>query len=138
MARIGVEFRFAHNLQVRLSRVVFMHNRAGVLVLAFVLCCSAFATEMDIEIVSPRGGESYLAGQTQYIRLAATTKFKFIQIDFSRDGGATFTSLGSINNTGPANTRNLLAFPVQGPAAVNCQIRATAVQGKTTGSGTSG
>ncbi len=93
---------------------------------------------MDIEIDSPRGGETYLAGQAQFIRLAATTKFKFIQIDFSRDGGATFISLGSINNTGPANTRNLFAFPIQGPASVNCQIRATAVQGKTTGHGISG
>ncbi|MEI6236712.1 MAG: DUF1566 domain-containing protein [Planctomycetota bacterium] len=116
-----------------------MQNRFAFFVVAFALLCTPFLfAATDIEIVSPRGGETYLAGQSQLIRLAATTKFKLVQIDLSRDGGTTFTPLGSINNAGAANTRNMLTFAIQGPASVNCRIRATATQGKINGIGVSG
>lgn len=100
------------------------------IVLAFVsllLAVSVCGASAPVVITSPRGGEIFVIGQTQYVRLADATKFKSVRIELSRDGGATYSVLGVIDNTVPKPNRNVLQFQVTGPVANNCVIRATGI-----------
>jgi len=113
-----------------------MFNRAAALL--FMCICSSTLFGAGITITSPHGGEFFLVGQTQYVRLADNTRFKSIQIEISKDAGATWSMLGVINNSGPMENRNVLQFQVTGPSALNCAIRATAVPQSKNGSSTTG
>lgn len=57
------------------------------------------ATEQPITIEKPSGGELYQPGATQVILLDPKTKAKQVLIELSRDGGGTFETLGTIDNT---------------------------------------
>ena len=109
--------------------------------IAMALCLSIWASiafGAGITITSPHGGEFYLVGQTQFVRLADNTRFKSIRIELSRDAGITWSSLGVIDNTVSVDNRNVLQFPVTGPSAPNCVIRATAIPPGKTGTSTTG
>ncbi|HLX60303.1 MAG TPA: hypothetical protein VKX17_03375 [Planctomycetota bacterium] len=82
-----------------------------------------------LQITSPKGGELYLVGESQQV--VVTSKFKSVTIQLSRDGGATFTDLGIIDNTVKDKTLlNILKYTVPGPTAANCIIRASGVTTK--------
>ena len=102
----------------------------GLFILGIVLCSTvslpAVAAQAGISITSPAGGEVYVVGQNQFVRLAPTTRAKSVAIEISRDGGVTFSMLGTINNTVKDITkRNVLQFVITGPVTNNCVIRAT-------------
>jgi hypothetical protein len=96
-----------------------------------LLCCELAAAAPTITVEAPRGGEVYGIGQAQKVLLGAKTRAKSVVVELSRDGGATYSVLGTINNTLPDRTqRNLLAWTVTGPGSGNCLVRATGVVGK--------
>src|SRR5438874_1327900 len=116
-----------HRIESRIFRYSQLLALLVVVGAASVQPANAAATML--EITSPRGGEVYLVGQTQQVRL--TSKFKSVTIELSRDGGATFTQLGIIDNAVKDMTlRNLLKYTVAGPPATNCIIRARGVTTK--------
>lgn len=97
-------------------------------IVGLLLCSGAIAAVPVLEFTSPRGGEAYIVGQGQTVRL--NSKLKSVAIELSHDGGATFTALGTIDNLVKDKTqRNLLKFTVQGPTSANCVMRA---RGQTT------
>jgi hypothetical protein len=83
------------------------------------------ATVTPVAIISPHGGEVYVEGQNQTVTLGSKTKYKAVTIELSRDGGATWATLGTINNT--SKSKNILPFTVAAPPSGNCVIRATGV-----------
>jgi N-acetylneuraminic acid mutarotase len=97
--------------------------------LAVCLLSAGLQAGQSITIASPRGGEFFLVGQTQVVRLDDRTKFKSVGVELSRDGGTTFESLGTIDNAGDKSKRNALSFTVTGPASGNCVVRVRAALG---------
>lgn len=89
-----------------------------------VLSGCAWASAPALDFASPRGGEVFVVGQKQFVKLAS--KFKSIVVELSRDGGGTFEALGTIDNTvKDATKHNVLSFTVSAPATANGVIRAT-------------
>jgi hypothetical protein len=86
------------------------------------------ATPAPVTIVTPAGGEFYIVGSKQRVRLDAKTRSKSIAIELSIDGGVTFSAyLGTIDNTAKDKSkRNLLEFNVPATPSGNCLLRATA------------
>ncbi|HLX62752.1 MAG TPA: hypothetical protein VKX17_15855 [Planctomycetota bacterium] len=115
-----------------------MFNRIVLASLALLLGCAVNGATASVVITTPHGGEIFVIGQTQYVRLADTTKFKSVRIELSRDGGATFAVLGVIDNTVPKPNRNVLQFQVAGPVSNNCVIRATGISPTVPGTGLTG
>lgn len=97
-------------------------------VFAVCVVSAGLQAGQSITIASPRGGEFFLVGQSQFVRLDDRTRFKSVRVELSRDGGATFELLGTIDNS-VKDKRNLLAFTVSGPASGNCVVRVKAVLG---------
>lgn len=94
---------------------------------------TAHAGTPTIVFESPRGGEVYGLGQAQKVRLGSKTRAKTVKIELSRDGGATFELLGTVDNTvKDKEQRNILSFTVSGTSSSNCVIKATGTVGKTT------
>jgi len=98
-------------------------------VFSMCLMSAGLQAGQSITIASPRGGEFFLVGQTQVVRLDDRTKFKSVGVELSRDGGTTFESLGTIDNAGDKAKRNALSFTVTGPASGNCVVRVRAALG---------
>src|SRR5437868_14765028 len=97
----------------------------------------AAAAPAPIDVLTPAGGEFYVVGTEQKVRLNSKTKSKSVVIQLSTDNGASFpTTLGTINNTDKDKTkRNVLPFTVPNLPSGQCVIRALGVEG---GSGRSG
>lgn len=97
---------------------------------AFTALRGAGAAVAPLELVTPRGGEVYLVGQSQQIRVNG--RLKFVTLQLSRDGGATFIELGAINNTliKDKTLQNLYKYTVTGPSASNCIVRARGLTAK--------
>src|SRR6185295_7839821 len=72
------------------------------------------ATAKPVVIFTPMGGEFFVVGTTQKVRLDPKTRNKMVTIELSTDGGTTFpTQLGVINNTEKDKTKhNVLSFVV--------------------------
>ncbi len=88
---------------------------------------AARATAAPIVFLAPLGGENYFVGQSQIVLLDARTRAKSVTLEISRDGGTTFTALGTIDNTTADKTlHNRLAFTVSGSGSIHCKLRATA------------
>jgi len=103
----------------------------GVWAFTLLGCGTVWAATRAITFVKPSGGETYTVGQAQQVRLDPKTKAKTVTIELSRDGGATWVPLGTIDNTvKDASARNALPFQVTAPASANCVIRATDPSGK--------
>ncbi len=87
-----------------------------------VQCTAVFAGQARLSIETPRGGEFFVVGQQQYVRVAS--RLKSVDVALSRDGGQTFENLGTISATATDLTkRNSLAWTVAGPASNACVIR---------------
>lgn len=98
-------------------------------------CCFAAAAR-PVVIVTPAGGEFFVIGSQQRVRLDPKTKAKSVTLELSRDGGTTFTALGTINNAVKDKTqRNVFTFTVTAPVSSQCVIRATADGVSSTSSG---
>ncbi len=96
------------------------------------------AKDWPIVIEKPSGGEVYFPGQSQAVVLGSKTKAKTVLIELSRDGGQSFETLGTIDNTIKNRAaRNRLNWTVTEPFAVNAIIRATSADSRKLGSGTS-
>jgi hypothetical protein len=113
------------NFRTRISHV---GCAIGLLVGLALTGSRAHAASATLAFESPRGGEVFLIGLRYEVRV--TSRSKSVQIDLSRDGGATYTALATIDNTAKDRTRNTAAFTVTGPASSNCVMRATAAGGK--------
>jgi len=95
----------------------------GTLSALLLLSAPAFAGQPRLVIESPRGGEYYVEGQTQQVRVS--TRIRKVIVELSRDGGATYKSLGVIDNTVPdVSARGLLSWAVTAPPSKLCVIRA--------------
>lgn len=103
----------------------------GVLTL---MALSTGAAAQSLSFVSPNGGEVYVIGQTQFVRING--RFKAVQIELSTDGGATFAPLGTLDSSKP--TQNALTYTINGPSSTTCVIRATTTVGKNTLTAVSG
>lgn len=96
-----------------------------------VLSSPLGAATAPIIMSSPQGGEAYLIGQRQYVRLAEKTRYKLLTAELSRDGGTTYEALGQINNAvKDKSLMNVLAFTVTTPASSRCLVRVTAATTK--------
>jgi len=78
------------------------------------------------ELDAPRGGETYVVGSTQIVRVAPSA-YNGTTAELSRDGGKTFTAIGPIDG---ADWRGSLVWTVTGPASEACVIRLTSSNGK--------
>ena len=106
--------------------LTFQRGAVSFLILCMAISAQA-ATVPPIQFVSPGGGELYIAGQQETVRLDPKTRAKSVLIELSYDSGATFVTLGTINNMVKDKTKlNMLAFTVSGPGSSQCKIRATA------------
>lgn len=90
------------------------------------VACNALHAAAVIDFESPAGGELFVVGQTQFVRLSAKTRYKRVTIELSRNGGQTFEALGEIDNSVARQSRNFLQFQVTGAASSRCVIRASA------------
>src|SRR4051812_13758747 len=70
-----------------------------IFVLLFAVTHANAAAVAAPVIVSPAGGEFYVAGSQQRVRLDPKTRAKSVLVELSVDGGTTFSALGSIDNT---------------------------------------
>lgn len=101
-------------------------------ILLFALSSFA-ATTQPIVFDSPEGGEVYLLGTDQLVKLNKKTRVKEVTIALSRDGGATWEDLGVINKRNKDKTlRQILPWTVTGPTSSNCLLRASGLFRKTT------
>lgn len=109
------------------------------LLIAISSTASWAAQSTSIIIDTPRGGEVYAPGQQQTVVLNAKTRAASVLIELSRDGGATFETLGTVNNKvkGLAD-RNRLTWIASFPATTNGIIRATSTDAHHPGKGVSG
>lgn len=112
------------------QRYIVGHAVIVSLVIMATIVTTAAASQTAISITAPLGGEVFIEGQTQFVRVA--TKAKSVLIEISRDGGTTFSALGTISNSvKDVSKRNVLPFIVSGPDSTTCVIRAggTAISG---------
>ncbi len=68
-------------------------------------------------LTAPDGGEQWLAGDNEQITWTSPGGAGDVVIEISRDGGATWTVLSTVTDTGSWN------WPVTGPTAADCLIR---------------
>ena len=109
------------------------------LAVVIVSCPAASAAGLIVDFEVPRGGEVFVVGQMQKVKLNARTRGKSVEIEISRDGGATFAALGTIDNTVKDRAlRNILSFTVTGPASTNCVLRARAASARGMATGITG
>jgi len=96
------------------------------LALCFGICTSTYCTAIlaaqpRILIDKPGGGELYVVGQTQVVRVV--THLKTLNVSLSRDGGQTFELLGTIDGTSPdIDKRTSLNWQVTPPVSNSCLI----------------
>jgi hypothetical protein len=86
-----------------------------------------------IQVTSPNGGENWAVGSPQTVTWTATGLSGTVSVDLSRDGGATFTTLGT-----PQVGAGAFGWTVTGPAASTAMIRLLQVTNGTSYSSTSG
>lgn len=114
------------------------HYRTFVLFLLLATAVQIQAAVKPITIEKPAGGEMYLPGQAQTVVLSSKTRAKSVLIELSRDGGATFETLGTIDNTVTDKAaRNRLQWTVDEPYSSDAVIRATSTDPLRPGDGTS-
>ena len=86
-----------------------------------VLMSPAFAAT-TLTLDYPRGGEVFVVGTTQQVKLSGRYKTgSSVAVELSRDGGGTFTALGTI--TVARNVTPTLQFPVTEPVSSNCIVK---------------
>src|SRR6266700_6822531 len=91
-----------------------------ILVLAVSLTLSARAATPLPYFANPSGGEIYFVGRTVDVHFNTKVKAKKILLSLSRDGGQTFTDLGTMD----VKTQ-LFKFTAAGPDSNNCVLRAS-------------
>jgi len=88
-----------------------------------------FAATPALSLDYPRGGEAFVAGTTQQIRLGQRVKPAAVTVECSVDGGATFVPMGVITvSRGIAAPYN---FIVPNTPSGNCVIRVSGTANKT-------
>jgi hypothetical protein len=88
------------------------------------------ALRAKLNISSPSGGETYVIGKVQKITLARNS-YKQVKVELSRDNGATWAEIGTIDNTvKDRSKRNVFNWLVTGPESKDCLIRFIATRGK--------
>ncbi|MCZ7647667.1 MAG: hypothetical protein M5U26_20820 [Planctomycetota bacterium] len=85
-------------------------------------------TPTYVDILSPTGGEVFVSGQNQIIRVQLHSRVASCEIRLSRDGGATFPEIaGTINNLGLLRKPiHDVPFPIVGPDSPQCVLKAIA------------
>ena len=110
-------------------KAVRLHLLQVLFIAGLLHCCAATGATPVVAFISPSGGEAYIVGQAQTVQL--NSKLKSVLVELSTDGGATFSTLGTINNLVKDLTqRNVLKWTVQGPVGANCIMRAGGSSGK--------
>src|SRR5262245_17791844 len=80
---------------------------------------------------TPRGGEYFVVGSMQTVRLGGKIKASSVNVEISWDGGTSFSPLGTATVT--KGVAQELAFMVAPPVSASCMVRATAtIKGKAT------
>src|SRR5688572_25613050 len=104
--------------------------RYAIAVLTFLVATQVYAAAPRMTISSPGGGETYVVGQKQTFTYTGKTKFKSLTVEMSRDGGATWEIVGTINNkVKDRNLQNVLGWTVDGEPSKNCVLRMTGTLG---------
>lgn len=92
---------------------------------------NTFGASASLIFTKPSGGETYAAGQIQPISLKARPFIKQVIVEFSTDGGATFSNIAIIDNTVLERAqKNTFAWKIQSGPSTNCVLKATASTGK--------
>ncbi len=116
-----------------------MNRLMSLAVVIVTLSGTANAREFPIIIESPRGGEMYQPGQAQTVVLDLKTRAKSILVELSRDGGNSFETVGTIDNTTKLReNRNRLTWTPTIPETNNAVIRCTSTDSRKPGTGSSG
>ena len=108
--------------------------------LALSFCVVAFAAfnaragadSKFIQILSPRGGEVYIVGQSQKIQVKSS--LKTLTVELSKNGGTTFSPLGTLDYKA---TAGVFTWTVPAGATTNAVIRVSGVKSGLTVSSTS-
>ncbi len=96
--------------------------RGLVLFALFVSPLAVSAAQSRISIQSPAGGETFIEGQSQLVRVAS--RLKSVKVELSRDGGQAFETLGTIDAMSKdLSLRTALKWTVSLPASTTCVIR---------------
>ncbi len=101
------------------------HTRATVVVSLVFLVSATFSSEFNKPIICPSGGEVFLAGSSQIVRISqsASPKYKLLDISLSTNAGATWVVLGQINNIENKLDQNNLKFIVPNTPSTQCLMR---------------
>lgn len=89
--------------------------------LYLVIICinTGITTGQSITITSPNGGESWTGCTTQNITWSASGTSNYYSIDYSTDGGSSWTSVTSYYNT----TGGTYSWTVPNVSSSNCKIK---------------
>lgn len=97
------------------------------LLCAAVLAMPVFAAGakfQNLTFTNPEGGEAYIEGQMQTLVYGGRQRFKTIKVSISRNGGLTFSDLGTIDNsTKDRSKRNKFFWTVTGPSSPFCVLK---------------
>ena len=107
-----------------------MHGRA--ILAAMLLCVSGTVSAAAPDVfTAPRGGEVYIMGQQQQVHIAKGAFKSNVLVELSTDGGATFTTLGTIPATLKTSPKEfILDFVVPTAASSHAFLQASATTSK--------
>ena len=104
------------------------------IILVFVasILLTAWAVEAarsPILLHAPNGGEIYVQGHLQVVKVEVVNRIKSISIELSRDGGLTYVEIGRINNQS-RKRMHIWEYLVEGDNTIHARIRVTGIVGK--------
>ncbi len=109
---------FGNNSRRTVSRIL----RLCLVIYTSCFCTAAIAAQARVTLTTPAGGEIYVVGQSQVVRVSS--RIKILNVTLSRDGGKTFSPLGTINSGATElSQRTTLSWQVGLPASNTCLIR---------------
>jgi|GEM_PF-2832122 len=71
----------------------------------------------QITVLSPAGGENWSVGSVQTIKWSAPSSVTNVRLEYSLDGGTTYSNIATVSNTGS------FYWTVPGPPTMNARIR---------------
>lgn len=116
-----------------------MKKFAGVLALLLVFAAHAaeptvvvvggtapVPTKYNLSVTSPSGGETFIVGQSYSLVYSGRTRLKNVVVEVSRDAGATWTKIGTLDAKAKDRTkRNRILWTVEGGPSATCIARFT-------------
>jgi hypothetical protein len=106
-------------------------SQAGLIFTILLLAANAPVYGAGLEVVTPVGGEVFVVGQQQRVKINGNSKYRSFTVELSRDGGVTFTLIGKLANNKDTkgeskDSTSVLNFTIDGVPSAKCVIRVKA------------